>query len=59
MKGIIYKYGLKIHFWAQELLPGPVRLSRKLGLGLDINLPDFISGSSEFSRLILGKNDTN
>lgn len=60
LKGIIYKHaGLKIHFWAQELLPGPVRLSGKPGLGQDINLPDFVSGSSDPSRLILGKNDIN
>lgn len=60
LKGIIYRHdGLKIHFWAQELFPGPVRLSGKLGLGQDINLPDFVSGSSDLSRLILGKNDMN
>lgn len=60
LKRIIYKHaGLKIHFWAQELLPGPVRLSGKLGLGQDVNLPDFVSGSSDLSRLILGKNAIN
>lgn len=60
LKEIICKdAGLKIHFWAQELLPGPARLSGKLGLGQDINLPDFVSGSSDLSRLILGKNDIN
>lgn len=60
LKGIIYKYaGLKIHFWTQELLPGPGRLSGKLGLGQDVHLPDFASGSSDLSRLILGKSDIN
>lgn len=29
------------------------------GLGQDVNLPDFVSGSSDLSRLILGKNDIN